>query len=55
MELTKETIKFLDSRGGRTAKDIEVDEKGLYILMGSGSKGKDIKVRLPIALQDKKV
>lgn len=46
INLTRKQTKWLDSRGGRNISDVELDEKGPFILMGSGD-GKDIKIHLP--------
>jgi hypothetical protein len=39
---------WLNSRGGRNASDVLVDEAGKkYVLMSSGKKGKDVAVYIP--------
>lgn len=42
---------WLDSRGGRHTGDLEIDEIGLYVLMGNGYGG-DKPVYLPEDLED---
>lgn len=37
---------WLDSRGGRTNYDVEIDKKGFYVLMGNG-RGGEFRVYLP--------
>ena len=51
MNITYKQKVWLDGRGGWTINDVQGDDKGLYIMMGSGY-GKDIKVYLP---SDKKI
>lgn len=38
---------WLNSRGGRTEDDVKKDERGEYVLMGSGKQGVDMKVYIP--------
>lgn len=46
MKITLSQTKWLNSRGGRTMKDVLEDEKGLYVLMSVGRNYNE-KVYLP--------
>lgn len=47
ISLTSNDLQWLESRGGRTAEDVELDEENhLYVWMGDG-RGKYHKVFLP--------
>ena len=45
--VVKDKISWLDSRGGRTMADVEKDELGEFVWMGSGKFGKYLKVYIP--------
>lgn len=46
MILSEKQIRWLDSRGGRNINDVQEDEEGLFVYMGSGN-GPDVKVYIP--------
>jgi len=47
----KDKKTWLESRGGRTERDVKYGKKGEYVLMGSGQLGKWSKVYLPLTFK----